>query len=510
VPGNSRSTTSFKGRIDCFFQTPSQKASYSSQTFSLSRFLIRVSILPFSPQLQDYGDRAVNRASAAAVLQAKREAGTFYCTGCGFKGSIQAAALPSDCRREGGTLVLPRRVSALHMITLQSPTLPQIRWHFKGERDDSVSDKVDAESHKIGRSGRLRKKILLPGRHPNVLVVSLLSRYKSFAVQNILVAAVLRLETLLVASSVHGTTISASIKCSTRLPLICEPFLFQLSGWADNVDDSIADVRIAGGRRAPPRPAARAQAVPPSGTVNDLILQALDRRVRTPSEPNAWRRVSPAGSVPEAQAAEPQTPAKPAPVEEAPATATVKSESKPAKTPYASVLSPQSPQTNPSESLSVGNGKSPSEPLPLETPQIPPKPLPTPVDHLSELHADILVQIMDRLDAPSLSALVRASRRFVLVSTERGAWVHRELQCFHSKLGFTEEVLGFGRATKGSDTPPGSRHCGVPDCPACGPLRRGATSKPSTGKWEGVLSMDYISSGAFFEGGVRKGVWNER
>jgi hypothetical protein len=291
------------------------------------------------------------------------------------------------------------------------------------------------------------------------------------------------------------------------LILTCKPLFFQLSGWENNVDDSIADQRYAGGRRAP-RPARVAL---PSGTVNDLILQALDRRIRPPSDTDARRRGSP---VPEAQAStEPHTPAKPAPAAESPAIASANSESKPpvsAKSPYASVLSPQSPPTSPPESLSFGNGKSPSKPL--ETPQTPPKPLPvpTPVDHLSELHADVLVQIMDRLDAPSLSALTRASRRFVRVSTERGAWVRRELQCFHSKLGFTEEVLGFGLAIKGSDTPAGSRrndgHCG---CPLCGPLRREAPSKPSTGKWEGVLSMDYLSSGAFFEGKVRKGVWNE-
>ncbi|GAQ84652.1 hypothetical protein KFL_001990055 [Klebsormidium nitens] len=111
-----------------------------------------------------------------------------------------------------------------------------------------------------------------------------------------------------------------------------------------------------------------------------------------------------------------------------------------------------------------------------------PVPAPTAADRLSELPTDVLVQVMDRLDAPALSALVRAGKYYARAATERGAWVRRELQCFHSKRSFAEEVLGFGLEIKGLNSP---------------------------ARWEGVLLMDYLSAGAFFEGNVRKGVWNE-
>ncbi|GAQ84651.1 Ubiquitin-conjugating enzyme [Klebsormidium nitens] len=78
-------------------------------------------------------------------------------------------------------------------------------------------------------------------------------------------------------------------------------------------------------------------------------------------------------------------------------------------------------------------------------------------DRLSELPADVLVEVMDRLDAAALSALVRANRHYARAATERGAWVRRELQCFHTKRGFGEEVLGFGMSVKGLETPGAKR-----------------------------------------------------
>jgi hypothetical protein len=165
---------------------------------------------------------------------------------------------------------------------------------------------------------------------------------------------------------------------------------------------------------------------------------------------------------------------------------------------------------------------------------------------LTALDSDVLVLIMDALEARSLSALVRTCKTFVQLATRYGLWVRRELVCFQSKVGFSEDVLGFGLTIEGSAPNlrgPGSAYGGNQgaqwhggyNAPQYGgnyyppqyagnhgrgghqatfynPHQRrpsGSQSAKGPVKWKGAMQMDYISSTAFFDLGVRKGVWNE-
>jgi hypothetical protein len=172
---------------------------------------------------------------------------------------------------------------------------------------------------------------------------------------------------------------------------------------------------------------------------------------------------------------------------------------------------------------------------------------------LTALDSDMLVLIMDALDARSLSALVRTCKTFVQLATWYGLWVRRELVCFQSKVGFSEDVLGFGLTIEGPAPNPrglgsaynnqgrggyhnqGAQWHGGYNGPQDGgnyyppqyagnhgrgghhaahnnPHQRRASGPQSAKgpvKWKGAMQMDYISNTAFFDLGVRKGVWNE-
>ncbi|GAQ84649.1 protein with Ubiquitin-conjugating enzyme domain [Klebsormidium nitens] len=278
----------------------------------------------------------------------------------------------------------------------------------------------------------------------------------------------------------------------------------RLARWANNLDDTVEErftVRTRGEVRTPRTPdhrgrAPRARPVP--NTVNELIARALDRSARAAS-PSASEASSEGGRVAPTEALQSPPRVPTSPPTQSPQTS-AKSSNTPAK--VVVVPAPRGPPTlpNPGPAAAPQTVADP-EPAAAQNPE-------TPADRLSELSTDVLVQILDRLDAPSLSALVRASRHYARAATERGAWVRRELQCFHTKRSFGEEVLGFGVATKGEEVENDGDY-GCP-CPMCRPDRRAERKPKVRGRWEPVLSMDYLSAGAFFEGGVRRGVWNER
>eukprot|EP00243_Klebsormidium_subtile_P008185 TRINITY_DN3804_c0_g2_i1.p1 TRINITY_DN3804_c0_g2~~TRINITY_DN3804_c0_g2_i1.p1 ORF type:complete len:778 (-),score=152.34 TRINITY_DN3804_c0_g2_i1:258-2591(-) len=286
----------------------------------------------------------------------------------------------------------------------------------------------------------------------------------------------------------------------------------RLARWADNLDDIVEErftVRTRGGVRAPRTPTYRGRGPPARSaahTVNDLIVRALDRSARAAS-PSASEASSDGGRVAPSESFQspPRVPTSP-PNQFSQTTPKASSGTAAKVVVIPAKPAPQGPQTLPN-------------PGPAAAPQTLPNPepaaeqnRPTQADRLSELPADVLVQILDHLDAPSLSALVRASRHYARAATERGAWVRRELQCFHTKRGFGEEVLGFGVATKAERQECARRadEWGLCPCSICSAERSGERKRKAGGRWEPVLSMDYISAGAFFEGAVRRGVWNEK